>query len=193
MRPLPAGLAARVRAESLFVVTGGPGSGKTTLIDALAQAGYARSRESGRNIIQDQVTIGGRGLPWTDPPLFAELMLAREIETWRTLSLLPGPVFLDRGVPDVLGYLRVTNLPVPPHMERAAAEFRYNRRVFITPPWPEIYAADAERRQSLDEAQRTYEAMIATYTGCGYTLIEVPRMSVEARVAFVLAAVNPGT
>jgi predicted ATPase len=193
MRPLPAGLAARVSGDHLFVVTGGPGSGKTALIDALAQAGYACSRESGRSIIQDQVAIGGRGLPWIDPPLFAELMLAREIESWRMLSPLSGPVFFDRGVPDVLGYLRVTSLPVPPHMERAAAEFRYHRRVFIAPPWPGIYAADAERRQSPGEAQRTYEAMIATYIGCGYTLLEVPRAPVETRVAFVLAAVNAGT
>jgi predicted ATPase len=192
MRPLPTGLAARVRGEHLFVVTGGPGSGKTTLIDALGQAGYARSSESGRSIIQDQMAIGGRGLPWIDPLLFAELMLAREIETWRTLSRLPGPVFLDRGVPDVLGYLRVTNLAVPAHMERAAAEFRYSPRVLIAPPWPAIHAADTERRQSLGEAQRTYEAMVATYASCGYTLIEVPRTSVEARVAFVLGAVNAG-
>ena len=99
-------------------------------------------------------------------------------------------MFFDRGVPDVLGYLRVCGVAVPPHMERAATEFRYGTRVFITPPWPEIYAADAERRQSLGEARRTYEAMVATYTGCGYAPIEVPRAPVEARVAFVLATVT---
>ena len=47
----------------LFVVTGGPGSGKTTLIDALAQGGCARSIEAGRGVIQDQVAIRGPGCP----------------------------------------------------------------------------------------------------------------------------------
>ena len=49
--------------QRLFVVTGGPGSGKTTLIDALAQADCARSIEAGRGVIQDQVAIGGPALP----------------------------------------------------------------------------------------------------------------------------------
>ena len=48
--------------ERLLVLTGGPGSGKTTLIDAFQRAGYARSWEAGRSIIQDQVAIGGRAL-----------------------------------------------------------------------------------------------------------------------------------
>jgi predicted ATPase len=58
-----------------FVVTGGPGSGKTTLIDALAQAGCARSIEAGRGVIQDQMAVGGPALPWRDPKAFAELMV----------------------------------------------------------------------------------------------------------------------
>ncbi|MGA3348907.1 MAG: AAA family ATPase [Candidatus Sulfotelmatobacter sp.] len=40
--------------ERFFVITGGPGSGKTTLIDALQQAGYARSIEAGRGAIQSR-------------------------------------------------------------------------------------------------------------------------------------------
>ena len=71
--------------QRLFVVTGGPGSGKTTLIDALAQGGCARSIEAGRGVIQDQVTIGGHALPWRDPQAFAELMLCWEMRStiWR--------------------------------------------------------------------------------------------------------------
>jgi predicted ATPase len=42
-----------IRAAHLFVITGGPGSGKSTLIDALERAGFARSIEAGRAIIQD--------------------------------------------------------------------------------------------------------------------------------------------
>ena len=46
-----------------FVLTGGPGSGKTTLIEALRRAGFATSVEAGRGIIRDQSDIGGPALP----------------------------------------------------------------------------------------------------------------------------------
>ena len=97
-----------------------------------------------------------------------------------------GPVFFDRGMPDVAGYLRLLGLPVPAHVAKAVEAFRYNRRVFIAPPWPDIFRQDSERRQSFDEAVRTYEAMVATYDEYGYELIELPRSSVAERVRFVI-------
>jgi predicted ATPase len=174
--------------QRLFVVTGGPGSGKTTLIDALAQAGCARSIEAGRGVIQDQVAIGGPALPWRDPPSFAELMLCWEMRSYHLAQEQAGPVFFDRGVPDVIGYLRMLGLPVPRHMEAAAATFRYHRQVFIAPPWPDIFRHDSERKQSLDEAVRTYDAMVDVYGTYGYELLELPRGSIEQRVRFVLEA-----
>jgi predicted ATPase len=44
------------------IITGGPGAGKTTLIDALAAQGFARTAEAGRAIIQAQVVSGGNAL-----------------------------------------------------------------------------------------------------------------------------------
>lgn len=175
-------------AAHLFVITGGPGSGKSTLIDALEREGFARSIEAGRAIIREQQAIDGPAL--RDPALFAELMLSWELRSFESARHLPGPVLFDRGVPDVAGYLRLMGRPVPPHVERAAARFRYNRRVFIAPPWAEIFAPDAERKQSFDEAIRTYEAMVAAYTDFGYDLVELPRCSIAERVAFLRAKVH---
>lgn len=173
-------------ADRLFVVTGGPGSGKSTLIDALAAAGYPRTVEAGRGIIQDQAAIGGNALPWRDPALFAELMLCWEMRSYHMAGAQAGPVLFDRGVPDVLGYLRLLGRKVPEHMARAAAIFRYNRRVFIAPPWREIFRQDAERKQSFDEAVRTYEAMVAIYRDLAYELVELPPATVAERVRFVI-------
>ncbi|AYY59622.1 AAA family ATPase [Burkholderia multivorans] len=176
--------------DRFFVVTGGPGSGKSTLLDALEQAGFARSAEAGRGVIRDQMAIGGRALPWDDRAAFAELMLSWEMRSYELARHARGPVFFDRGVPDVIGYLQLTGIAVPPHAEAAARHFRYHRRVFIAPPWRDIYAQDAERRQDFDEAVRTYDAMVACYTRYGYRLIELPRASVKARVRFVLDALD---
>ncbi|KVO13112.1 ATPase [Burkholderia ubonensis] len=177
-------------ARRFFVVTGGPGSGKSTLIDALERAGFARSQEAGRGVIQDQVAVDGPALPWRDRSAFAELMLGWEMRSHHLARQARGPVFFDRGVPDVIGYLRLSGLAVPAHADAAARRFRYHRRVFIAPPWPDIYTQDAERRQDFAEAVRTYDAMVECYASYGYRLIELPRASVKARVRFVLDALD---
>jgi predicted ATPase len=176
--------------DRFFVLTGGPGSGKTTLIEALKLAGFATSPEAGRGIIRHQSAIGGSALPWQDRALFAELMLSWELRSWQAAHDLPGPVFFDRGVPDTLGYCRLIDLPTPAHAKQAAAKFRYNSRVFIAPPWPDIFTQDSERKQTLDEAERTYCSLANVYTELGYELVRLPLAPVEARLRFVLAEVG---
>lgn len=178
--------------ERFFVVTGGPGSGKTTLIEALRGAGYAASVEAGRGIIQDQVAIGGRALPWHNPELFAELMLSWEVRSYHLAQQTSGLVFFDRGVVDMVGYFRLLGLPVPQHVVKASQVFRYHRRVFLAPPWPAIYEQDRERKQDFAEAARTCEAMAAAYTEYGYELVELPREPVGERIRFVLDAIGLG-
>jgi predicted ATPase len=75
-------------------------------------------------------------------------------------------------------------------MQSAAAMFRYNRSVFISPPWEEIFQQDSERKKGFDEAVRTYDALVATYTTYGYELVEIPRISVEERARFVLQSLG---
>jgi predicted ATPase len=178
--------------EKFYVITGGPGSGKTSLIEALHRRGYARSIEAGRGVIQDQMAIAGRALPWSDPLLIAELMLCWEMRSYHLAQDVSGPVFFDRGVPDVLGYLRLLNVPTPEHMKNAAITFRYNPTVFIAPPWREIFCQDNERRQEFDEAVRTYDSIVAVYTELDYELVELPRAPVEERVEFVFRRIKHG-
>lgn len=172
--------------DRFFIVTGGPGAGKTTLLDALAAHGYHRTIEAGRAIIQDQLAIDGPILPWRDPALFAEAMLVCDMRSYRMAEDMLGPVFFDRGVPDMIGYLRLMGRPVPAHMMRAAAAFRYNRRVFIAPFWPEIFANDRERKQSPEEADRTCEAIMTAYRELGFEIVLLPKASVGERARFVL-------
>lgn len=173
------------------IVTGGPGSGKTTLIEALAATGHPVQPEAGRAVIRRQQNIDGQALPWRDRALFAELMLDRDLEAHGMSAVAPGIVFHDRGLPDLIGYLELCGLPSPGHFLTAARELRYARRVFIAPVWPEIFGQDAERRQDLDEARRTHEAMRAVYPRFGYELVELPKASVEVRAAFILDQVRP--
>lgn len=172
--------------DHMFVVTGGPGSGKSSLIETLARRGLHSMPEAGRAIIQDQLRIGGPALPWGDRMAFAELMLGWELRSYHEARALDAPVVMDRAIPDVVGYLRLCALPVPDHVTAAARLYRYNPKVFLAPYWDEIFAQDAERRQDRDEARATGAIMAQTYTELGYQIVELPRTGIEQRADFVM-------
>lgn len=177
-------------AKRFYVITGGPGSGKSSLLAALASRGFSTTAEAGRGIIQDQMAIDGRALPWSDPLLFAELMLSWDMRSYRVAEQWDGPVFFDRGIPDVLGYLKLMNIALGPHMQKAATTFAYNRTVFIAPPWKEIFRQDRERKQDFEEAVRTYDALAAVYTALRYQLVQLPQVSIEERTWFILDRID---
>lgn len=172
--------------DLLFVVTGGPGSGKSTLINALADYGLMTMRESGRQIIQNQISTQGNALPWSDPAAFARLMFQQEISQYEWAAQCNKIVVFDRGIPDVAGYLNLMQLPVPDYLEQAVQQYRYNRYVFVAPPWPEIFEQDEERKQTLTQAIETYHMMMQTYADYGYTPILLPLVPVAERVIFMI-------
>jgi predicted ATPase len=175
------------QSDRFFVLTGGPGAGKTTLIEALGRAGFATTAEAGRAIIRDQLEIGGPATHQTNPALFAELMLAFDIQSYRRALDQACPVFFDRGITELAGYHAMMGIPAPAHFRTAAEKFRYNARVFVAPPWPEIFANDSERKQSLGEAVRTHDAALKIYAEFGYEIVPLPKAPVEERLRFVLA------
>ncbi len=177
--------------DRFFVLTGGPGSGKTTLLDRLAACeGMKVMAEAGRAIIRDQVAIGGKALPWNDRAAYAELMLASDMRSHREARAQPGIFLFDRAVPDVIGYLMLCGLPIPQHVESAGRLFRYSTKVFVAPPWRDVYETDEERKQSFETAEATHDAMVEVYCSLGYELIELPRASIKDRIALVQGIVT---
>ena len=75
---------------------------------------------------------------------------------------------------------------MPEHIRSAADKFRYGRRVFVAPPWPEIFTQDEERKQTPDEAERTFQAVAGVYAELGYELVPLPLVPIGERVGFVL-------
>jgi predicted ATPase len=182
-----------MKKDNFFIITGGPGMGKTSVITALGRQGYSCVPETGRDIIQQQVATGGHALPWANRGEFARLMFERSLLDFRTATSQLSPVFFDRGIADTIGYLELCELPVPAAMREAAEQYRFNTQVFFTPPWPAIYEQDNERKQSLAEAIRTYDMMLKTYTALGYKAVVLPTSTIGERVQFILSAIGlPG-
>lgn len=179
-----------VDGSQLVVISGGPGAGKTTLLLELERRGFRCAPEVARQIIQEQVRNEGDALPWGDRERYCRLMLERSIASYREYAEVKGTIFFDRGIPDALCYSRLAGLALGEEIMAACCEWRYATRVFLAPPWEEIYVTDPERWQSFDEAVRTYELMVDAYRDCGYEVVEIPRVPVEARAEFLLSAVS---
>ncbi|ODT78908.1 MAG: hypothetical protein ABS76_22470 [Pelagibacterium sp. SCN 64-44] len=178
-----------IYSDNLFIVTGGPGTGKTALLDAARRAGMTVGQEAARAIIRSQDAIDGPALHWRDKARFAELMLDRDIQTFKALRRMPGPVLCDRGIPDLVAYGSMFALAETAHFRRAAELYRYNPRVFFAPPWRAIFVTDSERIEGWDHAQGVAAPMRDAYAELGYRLVDLPLLPVAERLAFVKDAI----
>lgn len=168
---------------NFFMFTGGPGVGKTTLIRHLQAMGELVVEETARAVIREQIADGGRGAPWLDPKLFCDLTAERDIAIFDSIAREARRVFFDRGIVDSYG---ANGVAPSASLIEAVRTRRYNPRVFIFPPWREIYEADAERQQDWAEAERTFDLIITRLPTLGYEPCVVPKADLATRTAFVL-------
>ena len=179
--------------SNLFIMSGGPGGGKTTPLLELEKLGVAHVPEVARQIIQEQVQTGGNALPWADRQRYTELMLERSIESFHENTPAAKPLLADRGIPDTLGYARLIGLPETAWIEAACRQYRYAPVVFLAPPWMEIYETDGERKQDFAEAERTYDVVKDVYRDCGYETIVLPKVAPPERARFILEQLRLAT
>ena len=73
-------------------------------------------------------------------------------------------------------------------VESVGLIYRYNKRVFLAPPWPEIYTLDQERRHGLAAAVAEYNRLTEVYPSVGYDIHLLPKVSVAERAEWLLAS-----
>ncbi|HMH21368.1 MAG TPA: AAA family ATPase [Puia sp.] len=168
-----------------YVITGGPGAGKTSLLAALGALRYACSEEASRQLIMEEAAKGSGCLPWTNLTCFAEKALVRMVASWHDAAE-QAVTFFDRGIPDINAYLTVAGLPVSANQEEALRRYPYARTVFLLTPWREIYVQDEARWQTFEEAETIGHQLANVYSKSGYEIVELPKCPVDQRVDFII-------
>ncbi len=178
-----------IHLNNRVVFTGGPGSGKTSVIKYLNSLGYPGTPEVGRKVIQTQVESQGTALPWHDKVAFRDKMIVEEINNYECFDSAVI-TFYDRSIIDSYGYSKLEKIPVSDLLLKKCRELVYNPQVFIFPPWESIYRNDVERKQDFKTAIATYHEMVGAYKKFGYDLVDVPKVSVKERAEFILSRLD---
>jgi len=172
--------------KEIVVLIGGPGTGKSTLIDVLTEKGYICYPEVSREVILEARQQGIEQLFLEKPLLFSELLLeGRKKQYTQAVSETADIVFIDRGIPDVLAYMHYIGDSYPAFFDAACKEHVYTK-IFFLPPWEEIYTADDARYENYEQAKLIAGHLQETYKSYGYNLIEVPKDTPDKRILFIL-------
>ncbi len=173
---------------SKIVFAGGPGVGKTTVLLALQARGYAIVGDSARTIIQARRQLGLSPRPPAYE--FAQEVLRMDVENYARHAEMSGHVFFDRGVVDAMAMINQVAPLNECELNEWLLKYPYHPQVFVFPPWRAIYTNDSERDHMFEHVEAVHSDVLAWYARCQYRIIEVPRVSVSERCAYMLQALE---
>lgn len=169
-----------------IILTGGPGTGKTSVIQLLEKRNYTVLPEISREIILQAQKDGIDQLFLEKPLLFSELLLEGRIKQYKEAEQAQADyIFIDRGIPDVVAYMDYFKSEYPSVFRDVGELYPYDR-VFVLPPWESIYTRDNERYESFEQACQIHKYLLNSYNRSGYHPTEVPLGSLEERASFIL-------
>jgi len=176
--------------QQKIVITGGPGTGKSTIINSLIQRDFVCMPEISRQITMEAKKNGIDQLFLKKPLLFSQLILdGREKQFIDASNENADIIFFDRGIPDVHGYMNYLGVDYPDNYVKMSNKHRY-QHVFMLPPWEEIYLEDNERYETFEQSIAINNHLKKTYTELNYSITEVPLGTVEKRIHFILNSIN---
>lgn len=170
---------------SINLLIGGPGTGKSTTLQALQKKGYPCFEEISRQVTLDAQKEGISQLFLEQPLLFSQKLLAGRIKQYQEAQALQATCFIDRGIPDITAYMDLFNEDYTQDFINANHDYTYSK-VFHFPIWKEIYEQDNERYENFEQASKIDKNLLETYSKLGYSIIEVPKTSIEERVEFII-------
>ena len=176
-----------------IVITGAPGTGKSSIIRELEFGGYRCFHEVIRDMTLEakkegsQKPLKSNPLAFvTDPRQFNKVLLEGRLGHFLEGSSIDEPVvFYDRGIPDVLAYMDYFEQEYGEGFRMTCRQHRYDK-VILLPPWEEIYISDNERLESFEEAMEIHNYLMTTYRKYGYEPLSLAEGTVQERTDRIL-------
>ncbi len=165
-----------------IVITGGPSTGKTTIISLLEAKGFPVVHEQATQIIKE-----GKFLPWIDRAAFQDEVLQRQLAAEATLNSQGRPVFLDRGLFDGEAYYVYDKLEIPAIFSKLDAT-RYVMAFLIEEL--SFFDKNEVRRESLEFTKAISNILEDCYRKRHVSVVRVPALSPAERVEFILQKVE---
>lgn len=172
-----------------ILISGAPGSGKSTVISALEARGHRVYHEVIRELTQE--LLQSKQKENYRNPLealedyvdFNERLFFARLQDFFHSTPTPHS-FYDRSFVDVVAYMDFFNQTPPKYFKAYCEQFRYDL-LFYFDPWEEIYQKDSERLETFKDVLNLNTTLKEHYTCLGYTPVTVPVGTVEERVAFI--------
>ncbi len=171
------------RPTNWYVITGGPSSGKTTTVNLLKERGYITTFEHARHYLDTQ-RLKGRTITDVRKQQREFQLGVLDMQIEQENQILPDVlVFLDRAIPDALAYYRFLNLPEDERLTEVLLTVSY-KKIFILDCLPIV--KDYARTEDTVAQKKIHALLIEVYESLGFPIIQVPVLSPEERVDFIL-------
>lgn len=163
-----------------YIITGGPHSGKSSVLKILEKKGIQVLHETARLIIlEDQEKKKAdptyRHLyPWEDQSIFCRRCHERQVK--REKSLSGDLVILDRSVIDNLAYAAVAGIELNPEIYKDIINAGYEKKVFLF-ELLDSYKTDRQRKDSEEQVKAVHRVLIKAYSDLGFEIINIPVFS----------------
>ena len=170
-----------------IIISGGPCSGKTAVIEELNNRGYHVLSETALLLIYKSDKEKSKLYPWTNFEKFNKKMIQLQIQ--REKKLRGNMVFLDRSLIDALAYSKIKRKKLPKNFEDKILQSKYDK-AFILEMLPKKHWNQTKnglpRMQKYSSAVRIHKMIKKVYKDSEISAVKVPFMSIKKRVSFIL-------
>jgi len=178
-----------------YIITGGPHSGKSSVLELLEKQGIQVLHETARLIIQEDQEKKKLDpsynylYPWEDQNIFCRRCHERQLE--REKELTGDLAILDRSVIDNLAYAAVEKIDLNPKIYKDIADAGYEKKVFFF-ELLNSYKTDSQRKDSEEQVKAVHGELYNIYRNLGFEIIDVPlfsedkNTSIKKRAEFIL-------
>lgn len=172
----------QVQRTRKYIITGGPHSGKSSVIKLLEERGIQVLHETARLLImEDQAKREADPLfkqlyPWEDQRIFCRRCHERQKE--REKGLEGRFAVLDRSIIDNLAYAVVAGIELTKKIYLDIADAHYERQVFFFELLGQ-YMMDEQRKDSPEQVNAVHREIYNAYSGLGFEMITIPLFSTD--------------